>query len=124
MKILILLALLPLAAQAQTQNVNVSQSTLIKATPDTQLIDSSDVKLPSSCEFRGPIARSSPLYIPTAKAAMKNLRKAVQGVNANVVVVTVLNLNSGIPMAGLGYHCSDLKEVTPSIKVFILPATG
>ncbi len=109
---------LPLMAQAQTQVVN--QSTVINTVPGTQVVDSSDVKLPETCEYRGPISRGTSY----AKGAMKKLLKATAAVNANVIVVTLLNLNSGIPMAGIGYHCSDLKEVMPSLKVFIVSATG
>lgn len=46
---------LPLAAQAQ----NVTQSTVIDTVPHTVVVDSSDVNLPSSCQFRGPISRNS-----------------------------------------------------------------
>lgn len=52
---------------------------------------------------------------------MNKLRKAAANIDANVIVVTVLNTNSGIPMSGMGYRCTDLSAVTPSLKVFVLP---
>lgn len=117
--ILAVLALLPLSAQAQ---VTQRQTTVIDTTPDTQVIDSSDVTLPSSCEFSGPISRNSPRFrFAGSGTALKKLRKAAEKVDANVILVTLMNLNSGIPMSGFGYRCSDLTEVTPSLKVFILP---
>jgi hypothetical protein len=119
--VLMIVALLPLAAQAQV----VNQSTVINTVPGTQVVDSSDVKLPDTCAYRGPISRGTSFSFiggVNAKGAMKKLLKAVEEVDANVVLVTLLNLNTGIPMAGIGYHCSDLKEVRPSLKVFIVPA--
>lgn len=139
----LLLAALPLSAQAQrcfgpvvagvchdafhssaqviqqTQAVDVT--TVVDATPDTQLIDSTDVQLPNSCEFRGQISRGPSLTLLGNKTALRRLHKAAAVVDANVIVVTVLNLNSGIPVAGLGYHCADLREVAPSLKVYVLP---
>jgi len=113
---IIALLSLPLVTHAQ----NVNQSTVIDTVPDTMVIDSSDVALPSTCQFRGPISRNSSRFGGN-KGAMRKLRKAAEDIDANVLVVTLLNTNSGVPMAGIGYHCSDLSAVTPSLKVFVLP---
>lgn len=118
-KLLLLISLGVLVSGAEAQNVQ--QSTVIDTVPNTMVIDSSDVKLPSSCQFRGPVSRGFGATFGNNKGAMRKLRKAADEVDANVIVVTILNTNSGIPMSGLGYHCSDLTAVTPSLKVFVLP---
>jgi len=113
MRALMLISLM-LAGAAQAQ---VTQSIDVNTVPNTMVVDSSDVVLPPGCELRGPVNRSFGYY--STKGVMKALRKSAG--DANVIVVTVLNTNSGIPMGGFGYRCPDLTAIIPSLKVFILP---